>query len=97
LSRIPETGTQLAIPQYGGDEERRMTPAWMPGDPEDDELEQLFAAGREAWRGAAPDDAGPWSPAPDREDWRGEEHFADWPEECAGPEYRLFKKWGDRR
>lgn len=29
-----------------------MSRAWMPGDPEDDELEQLFAAGREAWRGA---------------------------------------------
>jgi len=53
-----------------------MARAWMPGDPGDDELERLFAA--------------------DREDWRGDEHLADWPEELAGPEYRLFKKWGDR-
>jgi hypothetical protein len=88
LSRIPEAGTQLAILECGADEERRMAGAWMPGDPGDDELEQLFAADREAWRGPLRDDAEPW---------RGDEHFADWPEELAGPEYRLFKKWGDRR
>jgi len=71
--------------------------AWMPGDPEDDEIERLFAADREAWRGPPQGDAEPWSPlTPDSERWRGEEHFADWPEEFAGPEYRLFKKWGDR-
>ena len=73
-----------------------MAHAWMPGAPEDDELERLLAAGREAWRGSSPDDAEPWSSTPRAEDWRGEEHFADWPEELAGPEYRLFKKWGDR-
>jgi len=74
-----------------------MARAWLPGDPGDDELEQLFTADREAWRGPSPHDAEPWSAMPHSEDWRGEEHLADWPEEFAGPEYRLFKKWGDRR
>ncbi len=64
-----------------------MARAWMPGDPGDDEFERLFAADREAWRGPSQDHAEPW---------RGDEHLADWPEELAGPEYRLFKKWGDR-
>ncbi|PYO29664.1 MAG: hypothetical protein DMD73_01020 [Gemmatimonadetes bacterium] len=97
MYRIPETGTQLAILECGADEERCMARAWLPGDPGDDELEQLFTADREAWRGPSPDDAEPWSAMPHSEDWRGEEHLADWPEEFAGPEYRLFKKWGDRR
>jgi len=60
-----------------------MTPAWMPGDPEDEELEQLFAAGREAWRGSQ-DDA--------EQAWRGGEHLADWPEASAGPEYWMYKR-----
>jgi hypothetical protein len=96
LSRIPETGTQLASLECGADEERSMAHAWMPGDPGDDELERLFAADREAWRGPSQDQAEPWSAAREPEDWRGDEHLADWPEELAGPEYRLFKKWGDR-
>ncbi len=25
------------------------------------------------------------------EAWRGDVHLADWPEELAGPEYRMFK------
>src|SRR5437764_226759 len=53
-----------------------MARAWMPGDPGDDELERLFAADREAWRGASPDDA---------DAWRGSEHLADWPEASVGP------------
>jgi hypothetical protein len=96
LSRIPETGTQLAILDCGAEEERPMTRAWLPGDPGDDELERLLATDREAWRGPGPDEAEAWSPSSESDAWRGEEHFADWPEELAGPEYRLFKKWGDR-
>jgi hypothetical protein len=83
LSRIPETGTQLAILERGADEERCMARAWMPGDPEDDELEQLLAPGREAWRGSQ-DDA--------EQVWRGSEHLADWPEASAGPEYWMYKR-----
>ena len=60
-----------------------MTPAWMRDDPEDDELEQLFAAGREAWRGSL-DDA--------EQAWRCGEHLADWPEASAGPEYWMYKR-----
>jgi hypothetical protein len=47
-----------------------------------DDLDELFASGREDWRGDV-----------HREDaaWRGDEHLADWPEEAAGPEYWMFK------
>ena len=62
-----------------------MARAWMPGDPGDDEFERLFAADREAWRGASPDDA---------DAWRGSEHLADWPEASAGPEYWMYKRAG---
>lgn len=45
-----------------------------------------------------------WS---DDESWRGDQHrregawsadayLTDWPEESAGPEYWLFKRWRDR-
>jgi hypothetical protein len=49
----------------------------------------------------------PWEPDPtpvipptfelpeDDEDWRGNEHHEDWPENLAGPEYWLFKKERD--
>src|SRR5207237_236697 len=79
----PKRARSLRSRTYGGDEVRPMTPAWMPGDPEDDELEQLFAAGREAWRGSQ-DDA--------EQAWRGGEHLADWPEASAGPEYWRYKR-----
>ena len=59
-----------------------MTHPWHPGEPGDDELERLFSAAAEAWRGDVhhEDDA-----------WRGEEHLPDWPEEAAGPEYWMYK------
>jgi hypothetical protein len=27
--------------------------------------------------------------------WRGHQHFADWPEELAGPEYWLYKRMAE--
>jgi hypothetical protein len=37
--------------------------------------------------------ANPWrADEPDEDRWRGEVHYEDWPEELAGPEYRLFKR-----
>jgi hypothetical protein len=29
-----------------------------------------------------------------REAWRGDEHLGDWPENLAGPEYRLYRRDG---
>ena len=31
----------------------------------------------------------PWEA--EDEDWRGDEHLADWPEHLAGPEYWMYK------
>lgn len=45
------------------------------------------------WR---PDDRGEdeleWLFAEQREAWRGDVHFADWPEASAGPEYWMYKR-----
>jgi hypothetical protein len=74
-----------------------MPRAWMPGQPEDDELEQLFAADREAWRGDV-HLADAWSvndgarETAGDEAWRGGEHLAEWPEGSAGPEYWMYKR-----
>ncbi|HEX4599828.1 MAG TPA: hypothetical protein VH116_00435, partial [Gemmatimonadales bacterium] len=67
------------------DQERRMSRAWMPEEPAD-ELENLFVAEREAWRGEL---------HPAEESWRGAEHLADWPESAAGPEYWMYKRAAD--
>ena len=61
-----------------------MAHAWMPGAPEDDELERLLSADHEAWRGDLH--------APAEDAWRGTEHLADWPESSAGPEYWMYKR-----
>lgn len=64
-----------------------------PWSPEDgDELDELLAQGREAWRGEVhvPDES--WRRDSLPEAWRGEEHLADWPEHAAGPEYWMFKE-----
>jgi hypothetical protein len=60
-----------------------MSRAWTPGASGDDELENLFAADREAWRGDV---------HTADESWRGAEHVADWPECAAGPEYWMYKR-----
>ena len=68
-----------------------MTHPWRPEDQEEDELERTFAQEREAWRGEVELDAEPWRAGPGDDAWRGEEHFADWPEASAGPEYWMYK------
>lgn len=48
--------------------------------------------GEESWRSHGSD----WHrPAEVRENWRGEVHLRDWPEELAGPEYWLYKRMRD--
>jgi hypothetical protein len=69
-----------------------MTHPWRPDEPGEDELERLFAREREAWRGDVHGDAEPWRADPGEDAWRGEEHFADWPEASAGPEYWMYKR-----
>ena len=69
-----------------------MTHQWRPDEPGEDELERLFAQEREAWRGDVHRDAEPWQADPGEAAWRGGEHFADWPEASAGPEYWMYKR-----
>ena len=65
-----------------------MRDPWLPEhESGSDELDELFASRREAWRGET--HLADESPAD--EPWRGAEHLADWPEEAAGPEYWMFK------
>src|SRR5260370_16057981 len=57
-SRERALGTPLAplvggTAQCGGCRSEGMAHTWLPGEPGDDELESLFAATREAWRGGA--------------------------------------------
>jgi hypothetical protein len=50
-----------------------------------------------------PDSSLPWETpesqweSAENEDWRGELHLDDWPEDLAGPEYWLYKKKRDDR
>jgi hypothetical protein len=69
-----------------------MTHAWRPDDQGEDELERLFAQEREAWRGDVHRDDQAWRTDPSEDGWRGDEHFADWPETSAGPEYWMYKR-----
>ena len=69
-----------------------MTHQWRPDDWADDELEQLFAQEREAWRGEVHRGAEPWRADPTADAWRGEAHLAEWPEAQAGPEYWMYKR-----
>ena len=65
-----------------------------PGRPDEawnDELERELADQREAWRGDVHSAAEPWQADAGDAAWRGEEHFADWPEASAGPEYWMYK------
>ena len=55
---------------------------WRPDDWADDELEELFAERREAWRGDLHRDSDPWA----------DEVLGDWPEASAGPEYWMYKR-----
>jgi hypothetical protein len=73
-----------------------MTQTWLPGEPGDDELETLFAAARDAWRGEPDGDADAWRPESGDEAWRGAEHLAEWPESQAGPEYWMYKRATER-
>jgi len=66
-----------------------------PDDGQEDELDEMFAPDREAWRGDIHLDDEAWRGGPNAEGWRGEEHFADWPEQSAGPEYWMFKGLAD--
>ena len=76
-----------------------MSLPWMPGTPEDDELERLFATEREAWRGDVHSSDDAWQGAAGSatesaadDAWRGGEHLAEWPEGSAGPEYWMYKR-----
>ena len=73
-----------------------MAHTWLPGEPGDDELESLFAATREAWRGELHRDEQAWRPESGGETWRGAEHLAEWPESAAGPEYWMYKRAAER-
>lgn len=73
-----------------------MAHTWQPGEPGDDELESLFAATREAWRGGVHGDEEQWRPESREEAWRGAEHLAEWPESAAGPEYWMYKRASER-
>ncbi|OLD96880.1 MAG: hypothetical protein AUG79_01655 [Gemmatimonadetes bacterium 13_1_20CM_4_69_16] len=73
-----------------------MRDPWLPEhEPGDDELEELFARDREAWRGAIHLGGASWRGDGAAESWRGGEHLADWPEHAAGPEYWMFKGMTD--
>ncbi len=73
-----------------------MAHTWLPGEPGDEELESLFAATRETWRGALHRDEEAWRPESGEEAWRGTEHLAEWPESAAGPEYWMYKRAAER-
>src|SRR5712691_2059543 len=75
-------------PGAGRTRSARMRDPWLP-ESGGDELEELFARDREAWRGALHPADEPWSG--DDASWRGAEHLAEWPEHAAGPEYWMFK------
>ena len=62
----------------------------------------------EAWRGDVHlsndsswlgEETSDWSTGQDEGEehsgWRGHQHFADWPEELAGPEYWLYKRMAE--
>ncbi|HEU5261352.1 MAG TPA: hypothetical protein VFU41_08005 [Gemmatimonadales bacterium] len=69
-----------------------MRDPWLPGrEPGGDDFEELFAPGREAWRGDVHPADESWRRDASDESWRGEEHLAEWPEHAAGPEYWMFK------
>lgn len=36
-----------------------------------------------------------YEPPSEAEDWRGDQHLADWPENLAGPEYWFYKRLAD--
>jgi hypothetical protein len=69
-----------------------MTQSWRSDDWADDELEDLFAREREAWRGDLHLNAELRRPDRSDEAWRGDEHLAEWPEASAGPEYWMYKR-----
>ncbi|OLB53139.1 MAG: hypothetical protein AUG74_01470 [Bacteroidetes bacterium 13_1_20CM_4_60_6] len=72
-----------------------MRDPWLPEhQPDDDELDDLLAQAREAWRGTVHLEREVWRG--NDEAWRGGEHLADWPEHAAGPEYWMFKEMTDR-
>lgn len=69
-----------------------MRDPWKPEhEPGSDDLDELFAASREAWRGDIHLADAAWRGDAADQSWRGDEHLADWPEEAAGPEYWMFK------
>jgi len=70
-----------------------MRDPWLPErEPGGDELEELLARAREAWRGDVHLAHESWRGDSSDESWRGEEHLAEWPEHAAGPEYWMFKE-----
>jgi len=72
-----------------------MAHGWRSDDwRDDDDLERWLAQDREAWRGDVHRDE-PWRVDSSDDAWRGMEHFADWPEDSAGPEYWMFKRAAD--
>ncbi|PYO74437.1 MAG: hypothetical protein E6K55_11990 [Gemmatimonadetes bacterium] len=72
-----------------------MTHGWRSDDwRNDDDLERWLAQDRESWRGDVHRDE-PWRVDSGDDAWRGGEHFADWPEASAGPEYWMFKRAAD--
>src|SRR5204863_8399299 len=103
LSHLPRgfgMGTRLAHSVMRRLGERRTRSGWMRDpwlpehEPNDDELADLFAPAREAWRGAVHLEGESWR----RHDeaWRGDGHLDDSPEPAAGPAYRMVKGRADR-
>src|SRR5260370_39055802 len=69
-----------------------MAHTWLPGEPGDEELESLFAATRETWRGALHRDAEAGRPESGEEVWRGTAPLAEWPASAAGPLDRVYTR-----
>ncbi|HXE57325.1 MAG TPA: hypothetical protein VNK43_04945 [Gemmatimonadales bacterium] len=62
----------------------------LPQHPWESDGEFPWESSPEPWA----DPPQPWAEEAD-EPWRGQVHLPDWPEELAGPEYWLFKRYGD--
>src|SRR5439155_25967568 len=72
-----------------------MRDPWLPEhQPDDDELDDLLAQAREAWRGTVHLERQVWRG--DDEAWRGGEHLADGSEHAARPEGSRLKEMTHR-
>ncbi len=72
---------------------RKPGPGWIPGEPFFDRLERQTPPEQgEAWGGVGHVATGPGRRDAGDAAWRGDEHFDDWPEAQAGPEYWMYKQ-----